>query len=248
MRGDHGELRRRRIWVQRYAETKNASLVCRRCGIRQPTLRLWWKRFLAKGDAGLISLSRRPHHSPHRVLDQNRLALILRLRDERKLGPTRIQAELLRHHAIRWSTATIWKVLHSHARAPLVRKRPPESPRRYSRPLPGDRVQVDTMKVSPGPLPVHRHSQQTDWVEFYSTVDIDDPLLRELLAEWQFFYNWHRPHSALGGKTPMERCCELLDRTPSQEEVENQYQLKQERGKVREFSTDQQLAALKGCP
>jgi hypothetical protein len=92
-----------------------------------------------------------------RVLDQNRLALILRLRDERKLGPTRIQAELLRHHAIRWSTATIWKVLHSHARAPLVRKRPPESPRRYSRPLPGDRVQVDTMKVSPGPLPVHRH-------------------------------------------------------------------------------------------
>jgi hypothetical protein len=153
MRGDHGELRRRRIWVQRYAETKNASLVCRRCGIRPPTLRLWWKRFLAKGDAGLISLSRRPHHSPHRVLDQNRLALILRLRDERKLGPTRIQAELLRHHAIRWSTATIWKVLHSHARAPLVRKRPPESPRRYSRPLPGDRVQVDTMKVSPGRFP-----------------------------------------------------------------------------------------------
>lgn len=326
MRGDHDELRRRRIWVQLYAETKNAGLVCRRCGISRPTLRLWWKRFLAKGDAGLISLSRKPHHSPHRVLDQNRLALILRLRDERKLGPKRIQAELLRHHAIRLSTATIWKVLHSHERAPLVRKRPPESPRRYSRPLPGDRVQVDTMKVSPGrfqytaiddctrlrvlglyprrtasnavhflehrvveefPFPIQRvqtdrggeffgmrfqealqrycikfrpnrpraphlngkveRSQQTDWVKFYSTVDIDEPLLPELLEEWQFFYNWHRPHSALGGKTPMERCCELLDKTPTQEEVENQYQLKQERAKVREFSTDQQLATLKGC-
>ena len=32
-------------------------------------------------------------------------------------------------------------------------------------------------------------SQQTDWMEFYSTVDLEDPLLPELLEEWQFFYN-----------------------------------------------------------
>jgi len=76
---------------------------------------------------------------------------------------------------------------------------------------------------------------------------MDDPLLPELLEEWQFFYNWHRPHSALGGMTPMERCCELLEATPSQEEVGSQYQPKQERAKVREFFTDQQLAELKGC-
>jgi len=148
--GNQEELRRRRIWVQLYAATMNAGLVCRRCGISRPTLRLWWNRFRAKGDEGLVSRSRRPHHSPRRVLDQNRLDLILRLRDERKLGPKRIQAELLRHHAICLSTATIWKVLHTHERAPLVRRRPPESPRRYSRPLPGDRVQIDTMKVSTG--------------------------------------------------------------------------------------------------
>jgi hypothetical protein len=76
--------------------------------------------------------------------------LILALRDERKLGPQRIQAELLRHHGFRLSTATIWKVLHVHTRPPLVRRRPPERSRRYSRPLPGDRVQVDTMKISGG--------------------------------------------------------------------------------------------------
>jgi transposase InsO family protein len=46
-------------------------------------------------------------------------------------------------------------------------------------------------------------SQQTDWVEFYSTVDVEDPSLPERLEEWQFFYNWQRPHSALSGKTPM---------------------------------------------
>jgi len=56
---------------------------------------------MAKGDAGLVSLNRRPHHSPRRVLDQERIDLILLLRDERKLGPKRIQAELLRHHHLR---------------------------------------------------------------------------------------------------------------------------------------------------
>jgi hypothetical protein len=128
------EIRRRRIWVQLYAKTKDAGLVCRRCGISRPTLRLWWKRFLAK------------LHSARRILDRERIDLILGLRDERKLGPKRIQAELLRHHDTRLPTATIWKVLRAHERAPLVRRRPPDNPQRYSRPLPGDRVQVDTMR------------------------------------------------------------------------------------------------------
>jgi transposase InsO family protein len=90
-------------------------------------------------------------------------------------------------------------------------------------------------------------SQQTDWVEFYSTVDLEDQSLPNFLEEWQFFYNWHRPHSALGGKTPMERCCELLEATPHQEEVEGQYHVKHERAEVRVFCADQRLAKLKGC-
>ena len=27
---------------------------------------------------------------------------------------------------------------------------------------------------------------------------------QDKLAEWQHYYNWMRPHSALKGKTPME--------------------------------------------
>jgi transposase InsO family protein len=143
--------------------------------------------------------------------------------------------------------------------------------RRYSRPLPGDRIQLDTMKVASGrfqytaiddcirlrvlglypartaahavhfsenrimegfPFPIQRvqtdrgaefgtafhgalrqycmkfrptrpraphlngkveRSQQTDWIEFYSSADLDDPTLPDRLEEWQFFYNWHRP-------------------------------------------------------
>lgn len=45
----------------------------------------------------------------------------------------------------------------------------------------------------------------------------------------------------------MDPCCELLESTPLQEEVEGQYQLKQERARVPRFATDQQLAELQGC-
>jgi hypothetical protein len=73
-----------------------------------------------------------------------------RIRRRAELGPKRIQSELLRQHSLRVSTATIWKVLRAHGRAPLLRRRPPDAVRRYNRPLPGDRIQLDTMKVASG--------------------------------------------------------------------------------------------------
>jgi transposase InsO family protein len=46
-------------------------------------------------------------------------------------------------------------------------------------------------------------SYRTDKEEFYQllsyTGDVD---LKEKLEEWQNCYNYHRPHSALSGKTP----------------------------------------------
>jgi len=59
----------------------------------------------------------------------------------------------------------------------------------------------------------------SDKVEFYPTVDLADVELALRLEEWQFSYNWHRPHSSLGGKTPMERCCESSEQTPLNEEA-----------------------------
>lgn len=52
-------------------------------------------------------------------------------------------------------------------------------------------------------------SHNTDLIEFYSLHSLDDPHLGDLLAERQHFYNWHRPHSSLGGKTPNEKCSEM---------------------------------------
>ena len=90
-------LRARLRWVKLYEETTGGLLVCRRCGISRPTLRKWWRRYQAEGEAGLYSRSHRPHNIKRKVTEEH-LAWIRHLRLERKLGPHRIQAELVRLH------------------------------------------------------------------------------------------------------------------------------------------------------
>jgi transposase InsO family protein len=136
-------------WVQLYLECRDAGRVCRRCGISRPTLRKWIRRFEAAGATGLTSLSRRPRNSPKRkVTDADRSA-ILDLRAHGN-GARRIQTELYLHSDRRLSLATIHKVLVAAQVKPLVKPRRPAIPKRYSRPIPGDRVQMDTMKIAPG--------------------------------------------------------------------------------------------------
>jgi transposase InsO family protein len=52
-------------------------------------------------------------------------------------------------------------------------------------------------------------SHRIDAEEFYRLLDgvvIDDTqLFNDKLAEWENFYNYHRPHGGLGGQTPYER-------------------------------------------
>ena len=143
-------IRARRKWVELYATTKNATLVCRRCGISAPTLRKWWRRYLAEGEAGLRSHSKRPHHSPGRKLTDEHVCWIIEMRSKRNLGPRRLQAELIRLHALKLSTATIWKVLDRHGMNRLRSGRTPRQPKSYSRDVPGERVQMDTVKIAPG--------------------------------------------------------------------------------------------------
>ncbi len=48
-------------------------------------------------------------------------------------------------------------------------------------------------------------SQRTDLEEFYAIEDINDPDLPERLQEWQHYWNWERPHSSIGGKSPVDK-------------------------------------------
>ena len=59
------EIRQRLKWIELYEETKNAGLVCRRCGISRPTLRKWLNRYKENGLDGLQDASKRPHTSPN---------------------------------------------------------------------------------------------------------------------------------------------------------------------------------------
>ncbi len=102
-----------------YGECSDAGLVCRRCGISEPTLRKWAKRYKQYGIAGLESQSRRPNSSPDTKLNDELRALILTMREKRNLGAQRLQTELIRLHQIHLSTATLHKVLSEASVKPI---------------------------------------------------------------------------------------------------------------------------------
>ena len=139
-------------WVRLYEEIGDAGVACRRCGISRPTLRKWWRRYQAEGVAGLETRSRRPHRSPGRKVLEPEEGLILRLRRERELGLKRLRIELIRDHDLKLSLDTLHKVLvrHGLSRLPHRPKVKRKGTRRYSRPVPGDRAQMDTCKIRPG--------------------------------------------------------------------------------------------------
>jgi len=121
-------IRTRLKWVQLYQTTNNAGLACRRCGISRPTLRKWWQRLQVDGEDELQEHSHAPHKTPTPKVTAHYEKLILEFRGECNLGAKCIQAELLRHHNWRVSTATTWKVLAQHQVPPLHWYRIPQSP------------------------------------------------------------------------------------------------------------------------
>ena len=137
-------------WVKLYKETGNAGLVCRRCGVSRPTLRKWVRRYEEYGIDGLADRSKKPRISPHTKVTTNHERLILDLREKRKLGARRIQNELSRLHSLSFSLATIHKVLTRNVVNPLKRTHRKKRYKRYQRPIPGDRFQMDTCKIAPG--------------------------------------------------------------------------------------------------
>ncbi|RKO68283.1 IS481 family transposase [Sphingobacterium puteale] len=84
-------------------------------------------------------------------------------------------------------------------------------------------------------------TQRTDLDEFYSTVDIKDPDLPNLLSQWQFYYNWLRSDSSLTGRTPIQVINALSNKTPLWEEVGNMYDPSRERVRDQNYWIDCQL-------
>ena len=140
----------RPAWVRMYERTGDAGLTCRRFGVSRPTLRKWWRRCVAAGVAGLADRSRRPLSPSGRRIFEAEERRILELRRDRRLGVKRLRNELIRLHGLRLSIDTIHKVLRRHGLERLKRPRlVRRGRRRYSRPIPGDRVQMDVCKIGP---------------------------------------------------------------------------------------------------
>ena len=88
-------------------------------------------------------------------------------------------------------------------------------------------------------------SQKTDKIEVYPTIDLVDTELALRLDEWQFSYNWRRPHSSLKGKMPMGRYCDLTEQTPLNEDACADYNADKELVQKRNYKVEMQLRKLK---
>lgn len=84
-------------------------------------------------------------------------------------------------------------------------------------------------------------SQQTDLQEFYVTANLKDPQLNDRLEEWQFHYNWHRAHSSLKGKTPVDVVTEKLAVTPLWEDIGAKYDPAKEPIREQNYSWERKL-------
>ena len=88
-------------------------------------------------------------------------------------------------------------------------------------------------------------TQRADLEEFWATADPKLVDLQRRLDEWQHFWNWHRPHTALGGRSPIDRVCELMAITPAAEAVDAAYDPAKERIRVATYVTDKTVARVK---
>ena len=125
------------------------SDVSRRFGLARSTFYRWYERFLQGGLEDLVDRSSRPRSFGHQRITSEQERLVLELRKKR-WGPQRIAISLFRDHGIRISKGSVWLILKKHNSRPLVRVRKRADVKRYSAPLPGDRVQMDSMKIGAG--------------------------------------------------------------------------------------------------
>ena len=72
------------------------------------------------------------------------------MREKGNLGARRIQTKVIRLHQIHLSTATLHKVLYEASVKLIVTYRRKKDFQRYERPIPGDRVHMNTCKIAPG--------------------------------------------------------------------------------------------------
>jgi len=149
MTNEERKIKARSTWLRIYNETGSVTKTCNRCGISRSTLYRWIKRYKDGEIEKLSDKSRRPHTFGNKKVDDVLEKKILDLR-KNKWGPQRISNHLLRISNISLSATTVWNVLKKNDVKNLQKHRKKKDFKRYSRPIPGERVQMDTFKIRSG--------------------------------------------------------------------------------------------------
>ena len=113
-----------RLRILQHAErvSGDVSQTCRFFGVSRALSHVWKKRYEKNGLAGLRDLKRRPHHICYRIPPEI-VALVLRIREERRYGAVRTILYLKRHYHAYVSPTTIHKLFHRHRVGPISKKR-----------------------------------------------------------------------------------------------------------------------------
>ncbi len=141
-------LQKWRLGVLRHVDevTHNVAKTCRYYGIGRTAYYEWYNRYRDEGEEGLRDKSRRPIHSPHATQTEV-VAKIIYLRQNYHFGAYRIKAYLERYHDIRLSKSGIWRILKRLQLNLLPSsqryKKHVDRWKRYEKPQPGNRIQVD---------------------------------------------------------------------------------------------------------
>jgi transposase InsO family protein len=156
----------RRLAIIRHAQevTGNVAGTCRYYGITRQAYYTWLRRYEEGGVDALRDRSRRPHRSPNATKSEV-VGKIVYLRQHYHFGPHKIAMYLKRYHDVQVSPSGVWRILKR-----LDMNRLPASQRyrrhvdrwkRYEKPLPGHRVQIDVKFIAPLKGSRRKHYQFT---------------------------------------------------------------------------------------
>jgi len=134
--------RGRMILIERISSGRPVAHVAAEMGVSRKTADKWWRRWLTEGPAGLEDRSSRPHRCPQHT-SAARERRIIRLRQQRKLGPARIAS------IVGMPTSTVHRVLCRHGLNRLAWMDRPTGQviRRIRTDRPGELVHVDVKKL-----------------------------------------------------------------------------------------------------
>ena len=139
----------RAYWMSLFDKGMSISVISRKCGVPRSTVYRWVNRYTVLGKSGLKSHSRAPKNSGTIKVTQGIEKQVLDLRAKFNWGSQSIHTWFRRNGGPEISTTTIWRILQKNKVKPVKKRRRKNEYTRYSRPVPGDRVQVDVTKVRP---------------------------------------------------------------------------------------------------